>query len=325
MTSRDLKKIILFLFIPIPILYFGNFIIDHGLQKSKDKYFEVWNDIRKGGIHSDVLVLGASRAWVHISPKILDSALQVSSYNLGLDNWCFLMQHTRLKVYLEHNPKPKAIVHSLDFLMFTKNKELYGDVQFLPYFSDPTIMNATQGYIGSFNKLQRYVPMYKYRNNGEFMVEGIANFFSLRQPTSTRYKGYEGMVKDWDSTFADFVHDNPDGYSVVLDSVVIREFDAYMAYCKQNNIRVILTYSPEYFRAQQITRNRKEMFALFDYFSRKYNAPLLDYSGDSICYQTKYFYNSQHLNKQGSEIFSRKLAEDLKPLLSDLNLKTAQN
>jgi len=321
MTKRDIYRILLFLAIPLPLLYLGNYIIDEGLRKSQNKYFGVWNEIRAGGINADVLVMGASRAWVHISPKILDSTLQMNSYNLGLDNWCFLMQYCRLKVFLEHNPKPKYIVHSLDYLMFEKNKELYGDVQFLPYMNDPTISRATEGYTGSFNKLQRYVPMYKYRNNSEFMIEGIANFVGLPGNKSQKYKGYEGMVKEWDSTFADFVHQNPDGYKVQLDSVVIQEFENYLAFCRSNKIKVILTYTPEYYRAQQITRNRSEEFALYHYFAKKYDCVLLDYSSDSLCYNNNYFYNSQHLNKQGSEIFSRKLAQDLKPFLTKpLNL-----
>ena len=48
MAKKDLYKILLFLVIPIPLLYAGNFVIDKGLQKSKNPYFDVWNDIRKG-------------------------------------------------------------------------------------------------------------------------------------------------------------------------------------------------------------------------------------------------------------------------------------
>ncbi len=317
MTKRDLYKIILFLMIPVPVLFLGNYIIDKGLQKSKSQYFDVWNEIRSGGINADVLVMGSSRAWVHISPAILDSSLHLSSYNLGLDNWSFLMQHCRLKVFLEHNPKPRLIVHSLDYLMFEKNKELYGDIQFLPYMEDETIYEATEGYMGSFNMLQRFVPMYKYRNNGDLMIEGIASFLGFQVNKSHKYKGYEGMVKNWDSTFADFVHENPKGYKVQLDSVIIKDFERYLQYCNDNKIPVILTYTPEYYRAQQITTNRQEEFALYHYFAKKYGCVLLDYSQDSLCYNTDYFYNSQHLNKEGSEIFSRKLARDLQPYLTN--------
>jgi hypothetical protein len=37
----------------------------------------------------------------------------------------------------------------------------------------------------------------------------------------------------------------------------------------------------------------------------------LDYSSDTICNNKKLFYNSQHLNSKGSEIFTKKLAKDL--------------
>ncbi len=316
MKQRELLKIFLFLTIPLPVLYFASLLIDKGLQRSRSEEFDVWNDLRSGKLHSDVLIMGASRAWVHISPAILDSVLHTDAYNIGLDNWCFLMQYTRLQTYLEHNPKPAMIIQSLDYNMFDRNKELYGDIQFVPYLSDKTISKATEGYIGSFNSLQRYLPMYKYRNNGELMMDGIASFCGINLHPSRKHKGYEGMDKTWDSTFADFVNEHREGFTVKFDSSCLRAFDQYLQYCKDNRIKVILVYTPEYFRAQQITRNRSQEFAVYQYFAKKYGLTLLDYSADSLCYNTLYFYNSQHLNKKGSEIFSEKLAHDLMPLMT---------
>ncbi len=311
MTRKDIFKIALFFIIPIPILYLAHTLIDKGLQRSHDMHYAEWNDMRKG-LRSDALIMGSSRAWVHISPKILDSELHINSYNIGIDGWCFLMQHCRFKYYLEYNPKPKVIIQSLDNLMFTKNKELYDDLQFLPYIDNDTIIQRyTVGYTGSFNFMQKHLPMYKYRNNGELMVEGFFNLFNLPYGKVPKYKGYEGQVKGWDSSFTEFALNNPGGYTLEFDSSIINEFDAYLSYCQQNNIKVILVYTPEYFEVQKIIKNRDKLFEIYTYFADKYHCPLLDYSSDSLCYKQSLFYNSQHLNKQGAELFSAKLAKDI--------------
>jgi hypothetical protein len=50
---------------------------------------------------------------------------------------------------------------------------------------------------------------------------------------------------------------------------------------------------------------------LIGHFSKKYDVPLLDHSNDAMSYKTIYFYNSEHLNKTGAQLFSKKLAGDL--------------
>ena len=55
----------------------------------------------------------------------------------------------------------------------------------------------------------------------------------------------------------------------------------------------------------------KEIISLYQHFSEKYDIPFLDYSNDELSYSTKYFYNSQHLNRTGAELFTAKLADDL--------------
>ncbi len=56
------------------------------------------------------------------------------------------------------------------------------------------------------------------------------------------------------------------------------------------------------------------MCAMYLNLASKYNVPILDYTHDSICYDTAYFYNAQHLNRKGAEKFSLQLAHDLKAI-----------
>ena len=51
--------------------------------------------------------------------------------------------------------------------------------------------------------------------------------------------------------------------------------------------------------------------ALYKSIAKEHNILLIDYSQHSLTKDKKYFYNSQNLNKTGSEIFSRELAMDL--------------
>jgi hypothetical protein len=73
-------------------------------------------------------------------------------------------------------------------------------------------------------------------------------------------------------------------------------------------------YAPEYIEGQIFTKNRDEVLSLYTKYSHKYNIPFYDYSTDAISYQKKYFYNTNHLNKMGAELFTTKLIDTLKRL-----------
>ena len=52
-------------------------------------------------------------------------------------------------------------------------------------------------------------------------------------------------------------------------------------------------------------------------FQKKYDIPLIDYSSYSTCLSKDYFYNAEHLNLTGTNLFSEKLAYDLKKIIKN--------
>lgn len=96
--------------------------------------------------------------------------------------------------------------------------------------------------------------------------------------------------------------------------------DRWLQQCKNDGVNVIFIHSPMYIEATNKIDDTAAMWNMFRNLSIKYDIPILDYSHDSICYDTNYFYNTQHLNRRGAERFSRQLANDLKSIgiVSDL-------
>ena len=74
-------------------------------------------------------------------------------------------------------------------------------------------------------------------------------------------------------------------------------------------------------KAKFLQKNRGEVLSLYTNYSHKYNIPFYDYSNDAISYQKKYFYNTNHLNKTGAELFTAKFIDTLKQshLIKELN------
>ncbi len=317
MILSFIKKLILMMFLVILSMYCLAFVVDHGLRKSRNEYYATWNDLFNGNIKADLLILGSSRAEFHISPKIMDSTLHLDSYNLGLSAWHFDMQYARFKLYLAHNPKPKYIIQNVDVYGFSKRADVVSREQFLPYINETILQETTRGHKGEFDIYQQYIPLYKYKNQQALAWEGICNFVNQTAlyDTTTKYKGYRGNDYEWNKDFERFKKRYPKGARYSFNKEILKQFNEFLAFCEKENIKVVLLYAPEYYEVQPLYKNKNQMMKMCEEASKRFHCYFLDYSKDTLCYQKKYFYNSQHLNKKGAEIFSKKLALDMKTLL----------
>ncbi len=316
-----LKQTIIFGCILTAILCLLGHITDSGLRKSEVDNFSEWNDIYKGIINADMIIAGSSRAWVHVSPFILDSTLHLNSYNLGLDGHNFQTQYVRHKFYEKYNTRPATIIYCIDLFTLSPDNELFMPEQFAPYLHDSIIREGIKNHQG-FSTIDFFNPFTKYLFNYRHIAIGFLEFFDVKHFKSEKYKGFKAKDKKWDNSFERAKMNRPNGWTVPMDQKLISAFESYLRECKQKGIKVILVYTPEYVEGQKLIKNRHEIIAMYQKLSKSHGIPFFDYSGDKICGSKHYFYNSQHLNRQGAELFSVQLASDLKkhlhPLHSDI-------
>lgn len=302
-------------FVPVVIVFFlADPFICHYLKKSRSGEFSTWNDIYNGKLNSELFIYGSSRAFRQIDPKILeDSMISRSVYNLGMNGHNFYMQYMRHRIIMKHNQKPVCIVLSLDVTTLAKRKDLFNADQFNPYFNDTIITNAIKTYEGP-DFFDYNFPMVRFRFSKWQILEGIKCFIKPSLSFNNRYKGFLSNDGKWTNEFNAARAQNLK-MTIPLDRHSIILFDQFLNETTKNNIQVVFVYSPEYIEGQNYISNRKEIFALYHAYAKKYQIPFLDYSTDSINYDKKYFYNTQHLNTLGVNAFTPKLAADLKVLL----------
>jgi hypothetical protein len=268
---------------------------------------EVWNDIYNKNIDADIAIYGSSRAWVHISPTILEDSLKIKAYNFGIDGHNFWLQYLRNKEYLKYNKHPKLIILSVDVFSLAKREDLYQSNQFLPYMLwNNDIKKFTSSY-NSFSFEDYYFPLIRYSGT----LRGLDLNSSKTNNKPYRYKGYKGMEREWNNDLAK-AKLKMNQYTIDIDSSSINLFNQFLLECKADKITVILVYTPEHIDGQKFIKNRKKIINIFNDFSNKYNLLFLNYSNDEICKKKDYFYNASHLNKKGSELFTSKLSYDIK-------------
>jgi hypothetical protein len=267
-----------------------------------------WKDIYNGNINSDIVIYGSSRAWVHINPQLIEIKTGLKSYNLGIDGYNFDMQYFRHKELLKYNKKPKQIIVSVDIFTLQRRKDLYNYQQFLPFMLNNDDYKKQLNKYSMFTSADYNLPLIRYIYKKDLFVKLIKDIVTESSPS--RVKGYMGHNKKWNSDFEKAKNKN-DSYTAEIDLRSVNLFENFIAECIKDKIKIVLVYTPEYIDGQHYVKNRTEIIDLFEKISQKYNIKYFDYSNDEICNNKNLFYNSTHLNKTGSEIFTTKLIEDI--------------
>jgi hypothetical protein len=306
--KKFLTKVLLYVTLLTVGAFAVDFVLEKGLRSSRSYVFSTWNDIFSSNMSSDVIILGDSRAEVHICPDILDSVLHVNSYNLGLSNQFFNIQYVVFKLFEKYNQKPKLIIQNVDFSILYRPIRPSIEAQFAPYYQHDELLKGELKKMG-VSELELDIPAWRY-SGYRTILRGLNRWIPIGGDDVVRNKGYIERAGTWDGHTLDKVL-SQDSIAVVRDPEIVELFDSFLNYCKENDIQVIMVFTPKYIKATEFTKGKEEILGIYHSFSEKYNIPFLDYSHDPICYDTTYFYNATHLNKMGAELFTLKLAHDI--------------
>lgn len=302
--KKFIHKILLFVLPAWAVLTVVDYIYSEAAIRSNRYCIESWYDLMNGKIESDVIVMGSSRAWVHINPIILDSVLNTNSYNIGFDGSCINRQVRKYHLFRRFNKKPKLIIQNIDYasLGYTIG---YMREQFFPYFWNKPMRDE---FLNSepFSFEEKYIPFFRYLKN--FNMQQLYEIIDNTSRTLT--KGYEGKERKWDGS----AYNEIKSIEFVPNDTTMMMFENYLKETLADSIKIIFVYAPLYYGAIKKITNIDEMYATYAVFANKYNIPILDYTNMTICSDKTYFYNALHLNIRGAKIFTDSLAYDLKKL-----------
>jgi len=231
-------------------------------------------------------------------------------YNLGMDGHTLNLQYLRHLLAIKYNPKPKLIIHSVDIGTISMGN-LYNEDQFLPYMLwDDTFYNYMSKYEG-YSYFDYKIPLIRYYGKLDALKTSIKMIAFPKSNLIERVKGYQGQNIPWNNDF-DKAKKTMKKYLAEPDSLTLNLFDNYLKECKEQNIKVILVYSPYYIEGQKFIENQKQIINIYKTLAHKYDFDLFDFTNDEICFDKKYFYNASHMNLTGAEIFTRKLCGQIK-------------
>ena len=282
-----------------------------GLRRIRNGDLGVWNALVSGRIGSDVLIVGASRALIHIDCDILARRLEASCFNIGLDGSPANIQRPYLETYLNHNAPPRLAVFSVDTETFIESREPYHLSQYHAYLNQKPIYDGLARYLDIWK--YRYIPLYGFAlfGHGE-TITAVRGLMGKDDDHSwERVLGHPSVDSEWDGSFEQFVVANPRGHRFAIDDAGVAEFERMLSMLESHGAQVVLVFSPEWEGIRPYETNRDAILQTFAAISARRGMVFLDYGDHAISRDRSLFYNSQHLNRLGASRFSVVLADDL--------------
>lgn len=301
-------RISIFLLIVFVGAWAIDFVISYRLRHNENRMYAAWNHIYNDSLNYNLLVLGGSCAWAHYDTQVIDTALCVNSFNLGIDGSSINRQLLKYEKFCSIHGKPNILIQNIDLgtLDFTHG---YEREQFFSYFFyDRDLMRKFDQY-ENFTFAEKYVPCYRYLGYDEVWLESL---FRDNKQHHFEYliKGYCGRDYLWDGS----VLATMDTLSFECNTVALSLFTDFIEKELSAGVEVLLVFSPIYQEVQDKLANLDEMYALYDSIANLYTLPILNYHTIDFKGDTSYFYNGTHLNRKGAEVFTTKLAHDIDSL-----------
>lgn len=295
-------KTLLFVIILLIPLCFADYLKTKEYRSRNYYPFCTWNDIVNGELNSDTWILGSSRAWVQYNPQILDSILDISSYNLGCNAEFINPEIQCYEIARAFNNKPKYVLLDLFYNSLTMELTPRCKFNYTPYIYKMKLRKIIRKN-ENISWKYLYIPYYRYNEcSGGEIYFNDHNIFPIKgfAPNDIAWVGSE--LEKTDSV----IYKKEKEAIAYLEDFIFKE--------QKDSIKVILVHSPFYRKGFEKIINYENMMTMFQNIADRNNIPFLDYSNDPICYDTSYFYNAMHLNARGADIFTAKLAHDLDSL-----------
>jgi hypothetical protein len=259
--------------------------------------------------NADILVFGASRAYQHYDPIIIQDSLKMSCYNTGCYGQSILYSYATLKAVLKRYT-PKMIILDVEVGDFKVDQDAYDRLSFLlPYYKDHKEMRSVIESRGPFEKLKLVSSIYPFNSNILMIAGGNSEYFMKPDKDINGYKPGEGEWKGREEI------DRPRPYA--LDNYKVNAYRFFIKDCENKHIKLFIVCSP-----------------LFDEFARPdYTISLMQRIAQNhhICFinfvydrfftgNNELFKDKIHLNEKGSKIYTTVVMHKIKESLQYHNL-----
>jgi hypothetical protein len=306
---KFLRKTIIFLIVLILMDFIlGSIARFAFFSQRSGKYSRITYSLEK--TQDSILIFGSSHALNHYIPAIIEDSLKISCYNAGIQGQGILMFSTIQKIILQrHTPYVTILNIDPEFLQEYKQRyDLLSDIE--PYyFLHKEIIGNVLKYKSNFEKTKLLSKLYQYNST----IVHIIKYWLYPQSS---YEGFHPLAGIIPASRIE-MHNKTIEKELKIDTVFVNKLKNFINTSLAAKTKLVFIVSPVIYKS---SLDENKSFSLIKKISKFYNIPMLNYHNDSsFIGKNILFKDLSHLNNKGAEVFTKKVAHDLKSLLFTKN------
>lgn len=288
------------------ILWLLYFVYWTGYKRHYVNELALMNERLNGKEPFDVLFLGSSRMCHQLNPKIADSILGLRSFNAGLDGIKLTEMNVILECYLKTHKAPKMVVMDLPPESFDSHRfPFFNQNLYYPFLDNEIVFNSLKGHRPVH--LFRYFPFFQLTEaNDEMRQRAVSGLFGKKY--SNEGDHYQGFIPPSSDTIG-FPFKQLAGKSGLITREGINYLKQTIALCSAKKISLAIIYPPAY-KSLDLELN-PDFYPTAKRICDANGVRILDYRNLAIKDDHRFFRDQTHLNKTGSDVFSRRVTQDV--------------
>jgi len=316
---RRIIKILLIIVLPV----IGSFLFYRKVSfvyEAPNAFRDKMNYLYDSAHKHDMLFLGSSRVLLHIDPRVIDSVCHVDSYNLGVEGLTIAELRMMLDVCIRQGKAPRVLVLNVDPATLEVVGVYYNFDQVFDYALRDSVVYRTMAAVQDRYKYKWKYFFYKLQKclgiNDGFKMEGLTESTEKFHQRVRSLWGDTGVYlgKGFRPSHASYhaPYEPPsrapwqeEGFELLNDIIHT---------CKEQGIRLVLVTAPVYKDYYKVIINADSMAEKIEASAKSGNVPYLNMMKDTLSMDKQYFYNTNHLNFGGAELYSMELASRLSRL-----------
>lgn len=253
---------------------------------------------------SDMAVLGASRAAHHYVPRVLGDSLHLKVANYGIDGQNIYTHYILLKSLIENSQvKPQIVlleVGAIDINDTPKWNTEKLNILFPYFYSEKYVRDFLKDVLspGEYWSLKLF-GLYRHNSNYLTYLRRLLTGFPAASD------GYNPLYNEWSKPIQ-----YEEEHGTTTDPQKIEYFKKFILLCKQENIQLIITVSPNYKLLPE-----QKWVGIVKQITSEENIHFLYHESDSLFLSHGEWFNEPfHLNDKGATIYSGIISRELKEI-----------
>jgi hypothetical protein len=290
------------------------FLINFGVKRCKKNQIGKVNQIMMHQINPQVICFGSSVGEVGFNSRLVSKRLRKSVYNCSIDGTSFIQYKGLIKEYANYSNENELIIFMESYFTFQNPKKVSSLERYIAHIDNINIYKSLANQQPELLWKCRYVPFYQFIPvTHEYYKNVINGWISYIKGTNEidSLMGQTPVYRSWETDHDEFLKSGK-SFTIALDEEVINTYINDLLILKKEGRKVVIILPPVF---KGLEENKLTDFqplrSKFKMISYKTGFPFIDFTKSDITSNKEYFYNSNHLNSVGADVFSIALSDSL--------------